>query len=340
MSKLNKLIKSIPLPLIYLLIISFFVWAIYKNIKDFDLLLHTIYQADVIILIYTLLLGLGNIAIFSLILRKVFSLISSRYDFPKLFEKTLSYLLINISTPIGVTGGSAYIVKYLTSLGITQIRAFFGIVISNLVINISYFIILAFTLLYISNSNDLLEYQEIAAILITLLNLAIVIPLLFIIILPRFSKNTAYFIVSIINSFTSFILRRNVINMDRINEYINEAISISNGFTHSIKAFIKMLPLSTTYHIINIGVLFLAFYSLGTVLDPFQAISLYGIIFLFTVVSPTPYGIGIVEGLAHSAAINMDIDPSVSLVAIILYRFAVLWLPSVIGLFTLKERNR
>ena len=336
----KEFFKKITAPLIYLFIISFFVWTIYTNIDSFDVMIHALGDANSITLVYTFLLGLGNIAIFSLILRRTFTLISSREDFPRLFDKTLSFQFINISTPIGVTGGSAYLIRYLTSLGITQIRAFFGIVISNLVVNVSYLIILAFTLIYISSTNDLLEYQELAAILITLLNSAIIIPLLFIIILPQFSIRIAHFIVSMINSFTTFVLRRNIIDIRMINEYIYEAIGISKGFYSSIKAFLKMIPLSTTYHLINIAVLFLAFFSFGITLDVFQAISLYGIIFLFTVVSPTPYGIGVVEGFAHVAAVNMDLDPSISLIAILIYRFAVLWMPSIAGLFTLKNRNR
>jgi glycosyltransferase 2 family protein len=336
---LNHILKFIPLPIIYLFVLSFFIWVVYSNIDDFSLIVDAIQGIDIVLFIYTLLLGIGSIAILSLILKHSFSLISSRDSFPRLFDRTLTFQFINISTPMGLMGGTAYLVKYLTSLGITHIRAFFGVTINNLAINISYLIILTFTILFISSTNDLLPYQEFASILIILLTLATAIPLLFLIVLPRFSIKLSHFIVSIINGFTSFILRKNIIDIRMINEYIYEAINISKGFSSSIKAFSRVIPISITYHLICVSVLFVSFLSLGVTLDVFQAISLYGIIYLFTVISPTPYGIGIVEGLAHVAAINMELDPSLSLVAIIIYRFSVLWLPSVIGLFTLKNRN-
>ncbi len=323
-----------------LLLIGLFGWLIFQNITSYKVLLDTIQDANLVLLGYAVLIGIGNLATYSFIYQKSIALVSKKQQYPEFLNKTFAFLFINISTPLGLTGASAYLTRYLVKKGLSNIQAVFGLLIANLSINVSFLFILGFTVFSLSNANHLEPYQTLAAELLLLMNVGLFLATFFIIVLPSFSGKAAHFIVNIINSLTRTLIRKELLAGKTSDDYILETITISKRFDRSFGKFASTIPLSLTYHLINISVLFLSFAAFGQTIDLWKVISLYGIIFLFAIVSPTPYGIGIVEGLAHTAAISLGIDSSVSLVAILTYRVATIWLPAIAGLINLRRSHR
>ena len=338
MSKKKKF--NIWKTLLYLVLIGLFGWLIFQNITDYRVLLDTIQDANYVLLGYTVLIGVGNLATYSFIYQRSIALVSRRNHYPEFLHKTFEFIFINLSTPLGVTGASAYLTRYLVKKGLSNIQAVFGMLVANLSNNVSFLFILGFTVLSLSNSNHLEPYQTLAAEFLLLLNLGLFLITFLVIVLPSFSGKAAHFIVNIINSLTRKLIRKELLAGKSLDDYILETITISKRFDRSFGKFIKTIPLSLTYHLINISVLFLSFLAFGASIEIWKVVSLYGIIFLFAIVSPTPFGIGIVEGLAHTVAISLGIDSSVSLVAILTYRVATLWLPAFAGLWNLRRSNR
>lgn len=66
----------------------------------------------------------------------------------------------------------------------------------------------------------------------------------------------------------------------------------------------------------------------------------YTTIFLFSIISPTPQGIFIVEGLAQVALVTLGVNPEKALLVVLAYRSITLWIPVLVGFswFTIEKR--
>lgn len=95
-----------------------------------------------------------------------------------------------------------------------------------------------------------------------------------------------------------------------------------------------LFKISLWMHIINLLSLIVIFISFETNFNIIPIFAGYSIGYLFRIISPTPQGIGIVEGVMpyifHSFGINLALATIVTLI----YRVISIWLPALIGFVT------
>ena len=78
-------------------------------------------------------------------------------------------------------------------------------------------------------------------------------------------------------------------------------------------------------------VLICAFLSFEVTFSPGTIIAGFSIAYLFLIVSPTPSGIGIVEGLMPIALTSLNVNWSQAVVITLTYRTVTFWVPFGIG---------
>jgi uncharacterized protein (TIRG00374 family) len=132
-------------------------------------------------------------------------------------------------------------------------------------------------------------------------------------------------------------------------EYLSEARA--HGFAHEMARDLKSLPerprsliVPLLYSFASKSLLmcvllsvFLAFqvpFSAGTIIGGF-AIS-----YLFLIVSPTPSGIGIVEGVMPLALSSLGVEWSQAVIITLAYRGITFWVPLGVGAFALRLLER
>ncbi len=322
--------------IITILVTGFFIWLIYKNLDDFETIYNTVERADFFYLLAALILGIANFKIYSHVFQNSFKIISIDTEYPKLLSKTIIYHFLSVSNPLGSAGGSAYLIQYVVSRGLSHIKAVFGILVTNLSFNIAYLAILIFTLYSLNTADTLQRYQWYGAFLIFALILGLIIAIAFFLILPKFEGKIARAFALIVNKLLNPILKRHLISDETLTRYTEEARSLSHQFDKSLYKFIKTLPISLLFHTVNMLILFISFQIFDIPIEFTKIMTLYGVITLFTIVAPTPQGIGIVEGLAHTAAISVGIGSSGALLAILVYRLAIIWFPALLGFLIFK----
>lgn len=129
-------------------------------------------------------------------------------------------------------------------------------------------------------------------------------------------------------------------------EYLSEARA--HGFASDMSAGLGALPsktrsliqpflLSLANKVLLMAVLicsFLAFavpFSAGTIVGGFA------IAYLFLIVSPTPSGVGVVEGVLAVALHTLGVDFSQAVIVTLAYRGVTLWLPLIAGVLALRS---
>jgi uncharacterized protein (TIRG00374 family) len=333
-------IKSILKFLLYWVIILFFGWVMYQNIGDFTVLLSTIKNADYVLLGWAVLLSIGNLAIMTIIFRANFAIFHQEINLGSLLPEIIAFSFTNISNPLGTTGATTLMIKRLVSKGHSYLKSIFAFFATQLSVNLVFLVILGFSFVYLRANNELSQYENLAAKLLVLVNAVYVTAIFFILVLPKFSIKVSRALSNIANYIAKKIFKRSVINPEKLGSSIDEIQKASGRFDKSVLKFIRTLIPSLFFHIINIGILYISFYMYGNVYDWSILLSLYSMIFLFSIVSPTPQGIGIVEGLAQIGAISLGIPPEIALVGILTYRAIVVWFPALVGLLVFRKQGK
>ncbi|RJP53114.1 MAG: UPF0104 family protein [Anaerolineaceae bacterium] len=130
--------------------------------------------------------------------------------------------------------------------------------------------------------------------------------------------------------------RKNYLSEERAHEFAHEIADGFSGLTEKPSSLIRPV----VWGIFDKGLLmlilicsFLAFevpFSTGTIIAGFS------IAYLFLIVSPTPSGIGIVEGIMPVALTSLNVNWSQAVVITLIYRAATFWFPLGIGAWAFR----
>lgn len=89
-------------------------------------------------------------------------------------------------------------------------------------------------------------------------------------------------------------------------------------------------------HVIRLTVMYFVFIAFNISVTPGLLLVGYSTMYLFTIISPTPQGIGIAEGLAQVVLAAFGVKSGSALLAVLGYRAIILWIPMLFGLFMFR----
>jgi glycosyltransferase 2 family protein len=84
-------------------------------------------------------------------------------------------------------------------------------------------------------------------------------------------------------------------------------------------------------------ILTLTFLAFDRPFNPAAIIAAFSIAYLFLIVSPTPSGLGIVEGVMTVALSSLDVPLESAAVITLAYRGITFWVPLLVGMLTLRS---
>ena len=138
-------------------------------------------------------------------------------------------------------------------------------------------------------------------------------------------------IARFVNRILRPLLRRDYLSEARAHAFAFEVGEGLNSLPERPRSLLRPFLLSLANKALLMGVLvcsFLAFevpFSAGTIVGGFA------IAYLFLIVSPTPSGIGVVEGVMPLALRSLRVDFSQAVIITLAYRGITFWLPLVVG---------
>jgi len=133
---------------------------------------------------------------------------------------------------------------------------------------------------------------------------------------------------------------RKYLSEDRAHQFANDAAEGLRELRHNPKNLILPMALALGNKALLISILsltFLAFqipFSVGTIIAGFS------IAYLFLIVSPTPSGIGVVEGALTIALGSLYVPLGAAAVITLAYRGITFWIPLLFGLFAFRILSR
>jgi hypothetical protein len=326
----------------FIIIIMLFLGAafVYLSFGELQTVMQTLQQGNFWFVLIALMIEFGWFAVAGLTFRSLYLLLGIDETVYKLSLLSAAANFVNIVAPSAGMGGMVVFMSNAQRRGLSRGKITVASMLYILLDYIAFLVVLTLGLIVLFRRNDL-DGSEIAASAVIF---SIAAALGFLMYLGSRSAtalgNALAWMARIVNRVARPFIHR---------EYLSEARA--HEFAHDMAGDLKSLPerprslmLPLAYAFANKSLLmcilisiFLAFqvpFTAGTIIGGF-AIS-----YLFLIVSPTPSGIGIVEGVMPLALSSLRVPWSQAVIITLAYRGITFWVPLGVGALAFRVVNR
>ena len=321
-------------------VISLTVFFVITRFTEVQSITETIKTGDWRFLILALILEFLWLFNIALSYKFIFSSLGLKERVPKLVILASAANFINVVAPTGGIGGMAVLIDNAKQKGDSSGRTTVAGVLFVLLDYIGFLMVLTLGLIVLFR-RDNLNSAELTASAILFIVASIMATLLVIgMNSPRRLSRIFYVTATKFNG--AFIFLRRKKRISPIN-YYRFADEIANGLREIRRRPERLilpagLALSSKLLLICILLLiFLSFdvsFSIGTIIAGFS------IGYLFFVVSPTPSGLGIVEGALTLGLVSLNVPLNQAAAVTLAYRGVTFWVPLIIGLLSFRLVSR
>ncbi len=140
-----------------------------------------------------------------------------------------------------------------------------------------------------------------------------------------------------INRIVIFFRKQEYLSESRAHEFAHEISDGFSGLTEKPSSLVRPILWGILDKVLLMCILVCAFLSFEVPFSAGTIIAGFSIAYLFLIVSPTPSGIGIVEGLMPIALTSLNVDWSQAVVITLTYRTVTFWVPFGIGAWAFRS---
>ncbi|HNT23255.1 MAG TPA: lysylphosphatidylglycerol synthase transmembrane domain-containing protein [Anaerolineales bacterium] len=307
---------------------------------ELESIVATIQQGDWRFLVAALVLWLAWLVSVAACFRGIYRGLGIQESIASMLLLVASANFVNVIAPSGGVGGITIFVAEARRRNYSPARAMVAGALYVLFDYIGFLSVLALGLIVLIRRNNLNTGEIVAsAVLVTV---ATVLALL-LYLGTRSGQALGRVLawgVRVVNRVSRPFTHRETLSEQRSTEFANDAaeglLELHNR-PHSMITPISMALTSKGFLVLILLLCFLAFrvpVSVGTV------IAGYSIAYLFVIVSPTPAGIGIVEGALTLSLTSMYIPLEAAALITLAYRGITFWLPLLVGMIAFRLLSR
>jgi uncharacterized protein (TIRG00374 family) len=242
----------------------------------------------------------------------------------------------NVVAPTAGMSGMAVFISEARRRGYSTGRATVGGVLYVLFDYAGFLFILAFGLVVLIRRNNL-NFAEIIA---TVILLATAVILSFLLYLgTRSGQRLGDFLAKgtrFINRLFKPFTHRQYLSEERAYEFAYEASDALKALEHKRISLFVPFALAVSSKLLLMGILLLCFLAFEVPLAPGTLVAGFSLGYLFLIVSPTPAGIGFVEGGLTLALTSLTVPLGQAAVIALSYRGITFWLPLAFGAYAFR----
>jgi glycosyltransferase 2 family protein len=326
----------------FILLIFLAAAFVYLSFGELESIVRTLQHGNIWFILLAVLIQIGWLLVAGLILRSLYHVLDMQETMYRLALLSASTTFVNIVAPSIGMGGMAFFISHAVRNGQPPGKVTIVNMLWLFLDYVAFMVVLALGLIVLSRRNDL-DSTEIAA---SGVMFAIAGGLGFLLYLGSRSAdklgNVLTALARLINRSAEPFLHRTYLNESRAHEFAREMATDLRSLReryHTLVTPLLYALLSKALLMCVLLTVFLAFqvpFSAGTIIGGFA------IAYLFLIVSPTPAGVGIIEGIMPLALSSLRVPWSQAVVITLAYRGITFWIPLGFGAvaFRMLERER
>ncbi len=209
-------------------------------------------------------------------------------------------------------------------------------VLFTLIEYVSFLMILGFGLAVLIRRNNLNIAELVAAAI--LLVYAVVLFILFVLAMRSETAlaNALVWLTRKINRISKVFIHREYLSEQNARSFAHEAVEGLHELRSQKGYVVLSVGLSFFSKVLLILVLLCLFYAFSVPFSPGTIIASFSLSYLFTLVSPTPAGLGVVEGAMPVVLISLGVPIGAAATITLVYRGITFWLPFLFGMAAIR----
>lgn len=322
--------------ILYSLAIAF-VWLVISRFNEIQNLGRTLAQGQLQWVVVAILLQMAYFITFAASYQAAFATVEVRSRVLELVPVVFGSLFVNVVAPAGGSAGAALFVDDATQRGESSARAAAGTMLQLVADFGAFTLVLVVGLTYLFLQRHLEAYEVVGAILLFLITLGWSGILTLGLWRPTMLRRLLTWFHHLVNGLAGRIGRLNPLEQDWAQttaaEFTEAALAISR---HPQELF-RTLAVALAAHLVDIASLFALFLAFNQPIGLGPLVAGFAMGILFWVVSITPQGIGVVEGVMVLVYTSLGIPAATATVVVLAFRGLTFWLPFMLGFLLLRR---
>jgi len=322
--------------LLWVLAIAF-VWLVVSRYAEIEQLYEILLSGRWQWVLAAALLQGGYYWVYAAVHQAAFDTVEVESRVPRLLPLVFAALFLNVAAPTAGASGTALFVNDAMRRKQSGIRAAAGMLLVYIAMYSGFAFILAAGLVVLFIYHDLQAYQVIGAA--TLMSLLCgMLGVLFLGVRNAARLRGLFGAVQrIVNALATAIRRPNLLADDWAEHNALQFLEAARKIAAHPRSLVRAVELALGAHLVNLASLFALFMAFGHLVDAGVLVAGYSMAMLFLVVSPTPQGIGVVEGVMALVFTSLRVPATLATLIALAFRGLSFWLPFVIGFFLLER---
>jgi len=327
--------------ILYILLAGAFIYFIIKYrdqlFKIVDVLNRGVWYITLIAIV------VAGVAIYNQV--RLYATIYGLLDLPNPEQELLPLYLVRrfvtVAAPSGGFSGWLPFIQFARRKELSVGAVFLANLIYSILWYSTFFIFLLIGLIFLFVSHDLQWFEVSAALIMLGADIAMIIGLILAWTSPIRLKQTLSWGAAGIHKVTDFLGRPAPVTVKQATTFADNLTAAVDRMRESRKRE-ALLPVAHAFtnEALNLVMFFVVALAFGVHLNFGVLVAAYSVSILFFVVSPTPGGLGVVEGSIILVLTSLGVKPEEATVVTLAYRGIYFWLPFILGFGALRWFNQ
>ncbi len=322
--------------LLWILVIGFF-WVVFTHLPQIRELVRTLVQGSWQWILAAFAFQSLYFVFFTLSYQAAFATVGLTSRFRDLLAVTFGSYFVNVVAPSGGASGAALFVDDAARRGQPPARAATALVLQLAADYVGVVVVVALGLGYLYSNGVLQLYQWLGGLVMTALAGSLVGVLVLGSAKPDWLRRLLGFVERALFAVMARLGQRSPLGLGWAEEHTAEFVEAADAMRARPKALARLALVALAAHLADLGTLYCLFLAFGPRVPLGTLLAGYAMAILFWIISPTPQGIGIVEGAMTLAMTSLGVAGAVAAVVTLAFRGLAFWLPFVIGFWLLRR---
>lgn len=316
---------------LFWLLAAALIWFFLGKQLDLENMAQIFLQGRAIFMILAFGLQIANHSLRAVLFQQAFSAVKVRSHFRDLFPAVFSALFMNMVPSSGGAGGFIYLVNDAKKRGQSAAGATAGALLIITTDFIAITLVSGIGLVYLFTKNNLQAYEIIAAIILIVITAILTSVMVLVFRWPEQLRSTLKFIQVMVNRTLKLLRSKLMVTDSWVDQHIHEFIISAKAAMNDQNRSLELIGLSLAAHTINLICFYTLFIAFNQPIGFGPLVAAYAMSILFATVSPTPQGLGIVEGIVPLVLAPLGVPLSKATVVVLAFRGLSIWLPLLAG---------
>ena len=321
--------------ILWLLLIAF-VWVVVTRLTEIKKLAATLAQGKWEWVLVAVLVMMVYFVVFTGSYQAAFATMGVKSRLRDLLPVVFGSLFVNVVVPAGGTAGAALFTDDAKRHGQSSSRAAAGVLLQLIADFASFSILLVIGMIYLFTQHDLKSYEVVGAVILLLIILGLTAILLIGLWSPALLRRILEWVQRLANGLAKRLKRSPFLSEDWSASNAEDFITAGAAVFQRPWRLVQTLGMALAAHLLDILGLYVLFQAFNEQIKIGPLIAGFAMGILFWIVSITPQGIGIVEGVMALVYTSLGVPAAVATTVALAFRGLTFWIPLLIGFILLR----